>query len=322
MHILITGGAGYIGSHCAKAVAEAGHLPVVYDSLEKGHRWAVQWGPLVEADLADTASLGRALSEHKIEAVIHFAGYIEVGESMRAPGRFFQNNYVNTVHLLEAMRRAGLRHIVFSSTAAVYGDPEAVPIPESHPTRPVSPYGESKLMVERTLAWYERIHGFAAARLRYFNAAGADSSGAIGEAHDPESHLVPRTIFAAQGKLPALKLFGTDYDTPDGTAIRDYVHVTDLAAAHLLALGRIRAHGSGFACNLGTGNGYSVREVISTVERVTGLKVPAAEELRRPGDSPRLVADSTAARSELGWTPRHSSLDEIVSTAYAWHASR
>jgi UDP-arabinose 4-epimerase len=321
MNILVTGGAGYIGSHCAKAVSEAGHVPVVYDSLEKGHRWAVQWGPLVEADLADAASLDRAIADHKIEAVIHFAGYIEVGESMREPGRFFHNNYVNTVNLLEAMRRAELKNIVFSSTAAVYGDPEGVPIPESHPTRPVSPYGESKLMVERTLAWYERIHGFAAARLRYFNAAGADSSGAIGEAHDPESHLVPLTIFAAQGKRPALKLFGTDYDTPDGTAIRDYVHVTDLAAAHLLALGRVRATGSGCTYNLGTGNGYSVREVISTVERVTRLTVPFIEEPRRPGDSPRLVADSTAARAELGWTPRHSSLDEIVSTAYAWHAS-
>jgi UDP-arabinose 4-epimerase len=322
MNILITGGAGYIGSHCAKAIAEAGHVPVVYDSLEKGHRWAVQWGPLVEADLADTASLDRTIADHQIEAVIHFAGYIEVGESMREPGRFFRNNYINSVNLLEAMRRAGVKPIVFSSTAAVYGDPEGVPIPESHPTRPVSPYGESKLMVERTLAWYERIHGFAPARLRYFNAAGADQSGTIGEAHDPESHLVPLTIFAALGKRDSLKLFGSDYDTPDGTAIRDYIHVTDLAAAHLLTLDRARATGAGGTYNLGTGNGYSVREVISAVERVTGLKVPVIEEPRRPGDAPRLVADSTAARAELGWTPRHSSLDEIVRTAYHWHRSR
>jgi UDP-glucose-4-epimerase GalE len=322
MHILITGGAGYIGSHTAKAVARAGHTPVVYDSLERGHRWAVRWGPLVEADLASAETLRRTIEQHAIDAVIHFAAFIAVGESMNRPGLYLHNNFVNTLNVLEAMRATGVSRIVFSSTAATYGDPLQVPIPEDHPKRPVSPYGESKLMVERALHWYGEIHGLRSVALRYFNAAGADPQGEIGEVHDPETHLIPLALAAANGDLAQLQIYGSDYETPDGTAVRDYIHVADLAAAHLKALDYLAGGGASAALNLGTGEGVSVREVIRATEEITGRPIPVRESARRPGDAPILVADPSQARKTLDWEPRHSSLEEIVGTAWEWYRKK
>ncbi len=322
MHVLVTGGAGYIGSHTAKALAAAGHLPVVVDSLERGHRDAVRWGPLVEASLADRDALRRVFAVYAVGAVVHFAAYIAVGESVSQAGRYLRNNFVSTLNLLEAMQESGVSRIVFSSTAAVYGVPGQVPIPEDHPKEPVSPYGESKLMGERALSWFAACHGFSAACLRYFNAAGADPDGEIGERHEPETHLIPLALDAALGKRPPLELYGTDYPTPDGTAVRDYVHVTDLATAHLLALDYLGARPGFAAFNVGTGRGATVREVLTAIERVTGRPTPALECGRRAGDSPVLVADPRKAFSELGWRPRLSSLETIVETAFRWHASR
>jgi UDP-arabinose 4-epimerase len=319
MRVLVAGGAGYIGSHTAKVLAAAGHTPVVYDNFEKGHRSAVRWGPVVEGDLSDRAKLKEVLGDWKIDGVIHFAAYIAVGESMREPERYLRNNVSNSLNLLGAMQEAGVRHIVFSSTAAVYGTPERCPIPEDHPLRPDSVYGDSKLMVERILDWFGSAHGFVAAKLRYFNASGADPEGETGEQHEPETHLIPLALAAVAGKIPYLSLFGTDYPTPDGTAIRDYIHVTDLATAHLAALDYLRRTEKPLTANLGTGQGYTVRQVVATIERVTGKKVPVKECPRRAGDSVELVADATRARQLLGWAPRHSSLDEIVQTAWAWY---
>jgi UDP-glucose-4-epimerase GalE len=292
---------------------------VVFDNLDRGHRWAVRWGPLIEADLASQEALRNAIREHDIDAVIHFAALISVGESMQQPARYLRNNFVNTLNLLEAMREADVRYIVFSSTAATYGDPLEVPIPETHPQQPVNPYGESKLMVEKTLRWYGRIHGLRWVAMRYFNAAGADPEGETGEVHDPETHLIPLILAAANGDRERLEIFGTDYPTPDGTAIRDYIHVADLASAHLLALDSLRAGGEPAAYNLGTGEGASVREVVRVTEKVTGLKVPVRESPRRAGDPPELVAGAAKARTALGWTPVHSSLEEIVDTAWRWY---
>jgi UDP-arabinose 4-epimerase len=318
MQVLITGGAGYIGSHTAKRLAQAGYEPVVLDDLRHGHRWAVRWGPLVEMDLSDRAGLAQVFREHRIAAVIHFAAFAYVGESMRAPAEYFRNNVVNTLNLLDAMRENGVGRIVFSSSCATYGKPRENPIPEDHPQQPVNPYGESKCMVERLLKWYGQAYGLAWTALRYFNAAGADPDGELGEAHDPETHLIPRAIAAAMGNLPALDLFGTDYDTPDGTAVRDYIHVTDLADAHLKALLRLHQGGRNAAFNLGTGCGYSVREVISMIEQLSGRKVPVNESPRRAGDPPMLVANSARACRELAWMPRLSSLRQIVETAWGW----
>ena len=319
MRVLVAGGAGYIGSHTAKALAEAGHEPVVADNLEKGHDWAVQWGTFEFCQLGEPAAVAAIFKKHAIDAVIHFAAYIEVGESMRNPGKYFRNNVGCTLNLLEAMQRAGVRHIVFSSTAAVYGTPEQTPIPETHPKRPVNAYGETKLMVERMLDWYGVCHGFASAKLRYFNAAGADSRARIGEAHEPESHLIPLILAAAHGQRPSISVFGSDYPTPDGTAVRDYIHVDDLAQAHLCALERIRATETTCEYNLGTGRGASVREVIAMVEQVTGRKAPVVEAPRRAGDPAELVADPSKARSELGWEPVSSELSNIVETADRWY---
>ncbi len=320
MQILVTGGAGYIGSHTAKALAQAGHQPIVVDNLQHGHRWAVRWGPLVEQDLADRDALRDVFRAYRIDAVIHFAALIEAGESVQEPAKYFRNNVANTMNLLDAMRESGVRRIVFSSTAAVYGDPRQTPMPEDHPRQPVNPYGESKLMVEKLLQWYGNAYGLAWTALRYFNASGADPDGELGEGHQPESHLIPRAIAAAHGDLPALHLFGTDYDTPDGTAVRDYIHVTDLASAHLRALERLTAGKPSAAFNLGTGQGYSVKEVIAAVERAGGKTVPVQMAPRRPGDPPALVADPTRARQELAWAAQHSSLANIVETAWTWYA--
>ncbi len=319
MNILITGGAGYIGSHTAAACAQAGWCPVVYDNLSAGHRDAVRFGPFVEGDLADRDLIARTLREHSIDAVMHFAAYAMVGESMSAPGRYFRNNVANTMNLLDAMRDCGVASIVFSSTCATYGIPERVPITESTPQAPVNPYGESKLMVERMLHWHGLAYGLAWCSLRYFNAAGAAMNGELGERHEPEPHLIPRVILAALGQLPRVDLFGTDYETPDGTAVRDYIHVDDLAAAHLAALSYLRAGRESAAFNLGTGAGYSVREVIAMVERVSGRTVPARECPRRAGDPPALIADPSKANAALGWKPRHSELECIVETAWKWH---
>jgi len=317
--VLVTGGAGYIGSHACKSLARAGYRPVAYDSLVRGHREAVRWGPFVEADLADIERLADAIKRFEVAAVMHFAAFAYVGESMTSPELYFRNNVGNSMRLLEAMRGAGVRHIVFSSTAAIYGNPDRVPIPESAPQRPVNPYGESKLMVERMLHWYGAAHGFTHAALRYFNAAGADPNGEIGEDHDPETHLIPLVLQAALGRRPQIDIFGTDYPTPDGTAIRDYIHVQDLAEAHVRAVEHLLRGGASLELNLGTGAGHSVREVIAAAERVTGRHVPQREAPRRPGDPPVLVAEASRAREALGWVPALSSLDTILATAWAWH---
>ena len=320
--ILVTGGAGYIGSHACKALARAGHRPVTYDNLVYGHREAVRWGPLVEADLADSDRLADTLQRYDIAAVMHFAAFAYVGESVIKPEAYFQNNVTNSLKLLEAMRAHDVRRIVFSSTCATYGIPEQVPVSESAFQRPVNPYGESKLMVERMLQWYGSAHGFTHATLRYFNAAGADPEGEIGEDHQPETHLIPLVLEAALGNRAQIDVFGTDYQTPDGTAIRDFIHVQDLAEAHVKALDRLLAGGLSLTLNLGTGVGHTVREVIAAAERITGHRIPRREGPRRPGDPPVLVADASRAREVLGWTPALSDLDTIIRTAWAWHSRK
>ena len=319
MTVLIVGGAGYIGSHTAKLIARSGQRPVVFDNLVYGHESAVKWGPLVKGDLADPALVDRVLKEHAITSVIHFAAYAYVGESVTNPRKYFRNNVVNTLNLLDAMVDNGVRDIVFSSTCASYGEPTKVPIAEDHPQNPVNPYGESKLTVEKILHWYQGAYGLRFAALRYFNAAGADPDGEIGEDHDPETHLIPLAIEAALGRGRELSIFGTDYPTPDGTAIRDYIHVLDLAEAHILALAQLGKGSEALRLNLGTGQGHSVREVISAVERVTKLKVPAREVGRRAGDPPALVADARKAAEVLGWRPMYASLETIVEHAFRWH---
>jgi UDP-glucose-4-epimerase GalE len=318
MNVLVTGGAGYIGSHAAKHLANANIQPIVVDNLKRGHKESVQWGPLIEADVGDRAALEGVFEQYSIEAVLHFAAVAYVGESMKDPALYFRNNVVNTLNLLDTMRARGVRTIVFSSTCATYGDPRQIPIAEDHIQAPVNPYGESKLMVERLLHWYGAVYGLRWAALRYFNAAGADPDGQVGENHEPETHLVPLAISAAARFIDAIEVFGTDYETPDGTAIRDYLHVTDLAEAHLAALRYLDGGGPSAAFNLGTGRGHSVREVIAMVERVTGQNVAVREVSRRLGDPPCLVADATKAGKLMGWRPQHSALEDIVRTAWNW----
>jgi UDP-arabinose 4-epimerase len=320
VRVLVTGGAGYIGSHTAKALARAGIEPVVYDNLSAGHRWAVKWGPLVEGDLSDRHALEETIRRYEITACIHFAAHAYVGESVREPRRYFQNNVTNTLTLLEALLDAGVSRFVFSSSCAVYGVPREVAIRETHPKEPVNPYGESKLFIERVLEWYGRAYDFRWSALRYFNAAGADPEGELGESHDPESHLLPLAIQAAMGKRAALEVFGVDYPTRDGTAIRDYIHVSDLAEEHVLALQRLISGAPSFAANLGTGHGASIRDVIAEVERITGHTIKVQPAPRRPGDPPVLVADPSGAESLLHWRPKHSSLEEIVRTAWKWQS--
>jgi UDP-glucose 4-epimerase len=314
---LVTGGAGYVGSHIVAALVERGDSVVVLDNLCTGHRAAVLPGAkLVVADLADTGAVDALLADGPWHAVFHFAGLIQVGESMRLPFRYLIDNGVNGMRLIEACVRHGVSRFVLSSTAALYGTPETVPIPEDAPLDPQSPYGDGKWFLERTLHWAERIHGLRYASLRYFNAAGADPAGRFGEDHRPESHLIPLVIDAALGRRGELEVYGKDYPTPDGTCLRDYVHVTDLASAHLLALDRLE-RGS-ITVNLGNGMGNSVLQVIQSVERVSGRKVPYRICPRRPGDPAVLVASSERAQRELGWRPRFADLDEIVRTALAW----
>ena len=317
--ILVTGGAGYIGAHACKALAKAGYEPVAYDNLVYGHREAVRWGPLIEGDLADRMLLAETIQRHKVAAVMHFAAYAYVGESVEKPEKYFQNNVVNSFGLLETMLATGVKTIVFSSTCATYGLPETMPIREDTPQHPVNPYGETKLMIERALYWHGVAHGLRNIALRYFNAAGADPAGEIGEAHDPETHLIPLILDAAAGRRAQIDVYGTDYPTPDGTAIRDYIHVQDLAEAHVLALRYLENGGASTALNLGTGEGHSVRDTIAAARRITGRAIPSRDTARRAGDPPVLVADASRARQVLGWVPALASLDRIIESAWAWH---
>jgi UDP-arabinose 4-epimerase len=298
---------------------QAGFEPVVYDNLLEGHRWAVQWGPLVEGNLSDRSRLQETFQQHSIQAVIHFAAHAYVGESMREPRKYFQNNVTDALVLLDAILDAGINKVVFSSSCAIYGQPESVPIAESNPKQPLNPYGESKLFFERVLGWYGVAYCLRSASLRYFNAAGADAAGELGELHRCETHIVPLVIESALGRRGPVEVFGTDYPTKDGTAVRDFVHVSDLADAHVLALKRLVAEEGSFAVNLGSGHGVSVMEVIRAVEKQAGAPVAWQPSPRRAGDPPALVADPSQARALLGWNPTRSSLDEIVSSAWRWH---
>lgn len=322
MRILVTGGAGYIGSHTAKALSANGFDPIILDDFSTGHPWAAKWGKLIEGGLEKTDFIARTIKEHHISAVIHFAASLLVGESMVQPQKYFWNNVVNTLRLLDAMLATDAKHIVFSSSAAVFGIPEKVPIPEDHPLRPINPYGETKVMMERAMHWYGSAYGLRSVALRYFNAAGADPNGEIGENHQPETHLIPLVVHATLGQRPFVEVYGTDYATPDGTAIRDYIHVSDLAEAHVLALKYLIDGGESTVLNLGTSRGYSVREVIAAVERCSGgRKVPFRDAPRRQGDPPSLVADASRAVKLLGWRPRFSDIDTIVQSAWNWHSS-
>jgi UDP-glucose 4-epimerase len=315
--ILVTGGAGYIGSHAVRLFLERGHDVWVYDNLSYGHRAAVPADRLIVGDLADAKLLDDALRTRDIEAVVHFAAFAYVGESVRDPAKYYRNNVINSLALLEAMQRQSIRRIVFSSTCATYGMPSRVPITEEEPQKPINPYGNGKLAVERAIADYAAAFGWGYAALRYFNAAGASPDGTLGEDHDPETHLIPLALQAALGQRSHLEIFGNDYPTPDGTCIRDYIHVDDLAEAHLLCLERLRP-GAGLCYNLGIGKGYSVREVVATVEEVTGKRVPVKETGRRPGDPPALVASAARIQRELGWVPRYRDLHSILTTAARW----
>jgi UDP-arabinose 4-epimerase len=321
VNVLIVGGAGFIGSQTAKHVAAAGLNPVVFDNMSSGHRWALRWGVFVEGDIGDRQAVDRVLAEHSISAVIHLASFIQVGESVREPSKYFHNNVAATLTLLDAMVARGVRNIVFSSSAAVYGNPVRVPLDEEHPIAPLSPYGDSKMFVERVLRWYGDAYSLRWASLRYFNAAGADPDGQLGEEHHSESHLIPLALNAALGG-PALSVFGTDYPTPDGTAIRDYIHIADLSDAHVLALRHLAGGGASFAANVGTGTGHSVQEVITSVERISGRRVARQAVARRAGDSPELVADARKITALLGWRPRYPELDVMVEHAHRWMLAR
>ncbi|WP_425290221.1 UDP-glucose 4-epimerase GalE [Arsenicitalea aurantiaca] len=313
--VLVTGGAGFIGSHACKALSRAGYRPIAYDSLETGHRDAVLWGPLVVGDIADRALLGAAIATHRPVAIMHFAAYAYVGESVREPARYYRNNVGGTLALLETAASHGVEHIVFSSSCATYGVPDAMPILETTPQRPINPYGRTKLIGEVMLRDFCSSGAMRHVALRYFNAAGADPEGALAERHDPETHLIPRALMAAAGAIPALEIFGGDYPTPDGTCIRDYIHVSDLADAHVAALDYLLAGGSSTALNIGTGTGHSVRDILSGIEALTGRAVPSILHPRRAGDPPMLVADPRRAREILGFSPRHSDLGTILATA-------
>jgi UDP-glucose 4-epimerase len=322
MNVLVTGGAGYIGSHAVKHLLERGHNVVVVDNLYRGHRAAVPAAAtFVEADLLNTAALTSAMRKNSIECVMHFGALAYVGESVSDPLKYYFNNCVATYHMLRAMLKAGIRKFVFSSTCASFGVPEELPIHEGTPQAPINPYGQTKLDVENALKTLAPAHGLSFAVFRYFNAAGAAEDGSIGEDHKPETHLIPLTIDAATGRGPALKVFGTDYPTPDGTCLRDYVHVEDLARAHVAAFSKLETPGAQNFYNLGTGRPHSVREVITAVEKASGLKVPFVESPRRAGDPPALYADASKAKRELGWQVKFDTLDSIVASAWRWHES-
>ncbi|QFY88442.1 UDP-glucose 4-epimerase GalE [Magnetovirga frankeli] len=330
--VLVTGGAGYIGSHACKALARAGYIPVSYDNLVYGHPWAVRWGPLEQGDILDRRRLDEVMARHQPIAVMHFAAYAYVGESVLDPGKYYRNNVVGSLTLLEAMRDHGIDRFVFSSTCATYGEPQHIPMDEAHPQHPINPYGASKLMIERMLEDFAKAHDLKWIALRYFNAAGADPDGEVGERHDPETHLIPLVLDAAAGLRPSITVYGDDYATEDGTCIRDYIHVSDLAEAHVLALQALqppdlspKLHPEGWedcantAYNLGNGQGFSVRQVIALASQITGCRIPVVHGPRRPGDPPRLIADAGLALKHLGWQPRHASLEAIIASAWYWH---
>ncbi len=319
--ILVVGGAGYIGSHAVKELNQQGYETVTFDNLVYGHRDAVKWGAFEEGDMADENRLRELFTAHEIEAVMHFAAYAYVGESVTDPEKYYFNNVAATLNLLKVMREFGVNKFIFSSTCATYGEPQVVPIPEDHPQNPINPYGMSKLMVEKVLADYARAYGLKSIAFRYFNAAGADPDGEIGERHDPETHLIPLVMEAILGGRK-LKIFGDDYPTEDGTCIRDYIHVVDLARAHILGLERLLAGGESAVYNLGNGNGYSVKQIIETTEKVSGLKVPFDVAPRRPGDPAALIGSAGKAIAELGWKPEFADIERIIETAWNWHRSR
>lgn len=317
--VLVTGGAGFVGSHVCKALQKQGYLPVVFDNLSHGHRWAVRYGPLEIGDILNTPRVVEVMRRHQPLAVMHFASCISVGESVADPGKYYRNNVAGTLSLLEAMREAGVRKLVFSSSAAVYGNPLRLPLDEDHPHAPVSPYGATKHACERMIDDFAAAHRFSAASLRYFNAAGADPDGELGEEHEPETHLIPLVLEVAAGLRAAVDVFGNGYPTHDGTCVRDYVHVTDLASAHVLALRKLDTGTGSIAYNLGTGCGNTVMEVVRAVRRVTGREVPVRTAPRRAGDPAILLADGTRARKELGWAPEYTDLDDIVRHAWRWY---
>ena len=322
MKVLVTGGAGYVGSHACKALKLKGHEPTVFDNLVYGHRDFVKWGPLVQGDLLDARSVEAVFRSGRFDALMHFAAYTYVGESVDDPAKYYRNNVAGTLNLLDCARSSGVDKVVFSSTCATYGVPVKVPIPEDHPQSPINPYGQTKLTVERMLADFDGAYGLKSVCLRYFNAAGADPEAEIGEAHDPETHLIPLVLDAAIGRRPCITVYGSDYETPDGTCIRDYIHVTDLAQAHCLALEYLAGGGRSAAFNLGCGTGYSVKEVIDAAVKVTGKVIPQKTGQRRPGDPPRLVGSSAKAKNVLGWAPKHSDIETIISDAWRWHLKR
>ena len=317
--VLITGGAGYVGAHTCKALSRAGYLPLVIDNLSTGHTSFVRWGPLIEADIRDAAAIASALRSYQVDAVLHFAASACVGESVTDPQKYYENNVAGTLALVKAMLETDCLKIVFSSTCAVYGEPDEMPIREQTPKNPVNPYGASKLMVERVLSDYAGAYGLVSIALRYFNACGADADGELGELRLPEAHLIPRAMMSLQGHLSDFEIFGDDYDTPDGTPIRDYVHVSDLADAHVASVQRLIQGGSSGAFNLGTGRGYSVKQVLDAITAEAGERLEVGKGPRRPGDPPILVADAALAGAELGFQPSRSDLKTIIATAWAWH---
>ena len=321
-NILVTGGAGYIGSHTCKALKQAGYQPITFDNMVYGHEWAVKWGPLIKGDILDGEKLDAVFKQYQPVAVLHFAAFAYVGESVSDPEKYYRNNVGGTLSLLSAMRRAGCKNIVFSSTCATYGVPQTLPLREDHPQKPINPYGWTKLMMEQTLSDFDAAYGVRYAALRYFNAAGADPDCEIGEEHDPETHLIPLVIQATQGRRGHVEIFGTDYDTPDGTCIRDYIHVADLAVAHIQALKYLQDKDESLVVNLGTGNGQTVREVIRAVEKVSGKTTPVKEGPRRPGDPPGLYAHADKAYKLLGWKPQYGDIETIVGTAWRWHEKK
>ncbi|BAW31133.1 MAG TPA: UDP-glucose 4-epimerase GalE [Methanothermobacter sp.] len=316
--IFIVGGAGYIGSHVNKFLSRKGHETLILDNLNKGHEELVKWGEFIKGDLKDKKLLHRIFREYDINAVMHFAALTDVRESVKDPGAYYKNNVKNTLNLLDAMIKNNVKNFIFSSTCAVYGNPIKIPIPEDHPCNPISPYGRSKLMVEKILEDYNKAYDFNYISLRYFNAAGADPEAKIGEWHEPETHLIPIVLDVAIGKRETVQIFGTDYPTPDGTCIRDYIHVMDLADAHYRALKLLEENKSEIF-NLGNGDGFSVKEIIETCKKVTGKKIPTIESQRRPGDPPRLIGSSKKAREILGWKPKFTNIKSIIETAWKWH---
>ncbi len=318
-NILIVGGAGYIGSHTNKVLNASGYKTVVFDNLCTGHRRLARWGEFFKGDLGKPADLARCFNKYRVSAVMHFAAFAAVGESMADPAKYYRNNVANTLNLLDAMRAAGVKNLIFSSSAATYGEPVKVPLTEIHPQNPINPYGRTKLMMEQAMADYGEAYGIKHIALRYFNAAGADPDGETGELHDPETHLIPLALDAAAGRGKGLKVFGGDYKTPDGTCLRDYIHVMDLAQAHLLALKYLEKGGKSGGFNLGNGKGFSVREVISVAEKITGRKIITVMAPRRAGDPAVLVASSSKARKVLGWTPKYAALETIITHAWQWH---